>query len=208
MKLLYSSTALLFAFAPLTASAVTINLAADILRDANGVPMPQTGVVILTAAAEGVFGGPSGSNFVSGGEMLLYSWDLSAVGIDGAFAGSTGDLSFSGAWNQGDQLRVYWYPTLTLGDSGPANAIPYGYYSDPLGIDGSDPWVTPDESANISLSFFTSDSIFFTGSNSPEAGVAGHQVPDTGSTLVLMSMGLAGLTVARRLGLKGRAPMV
>jgi hypothetical protein len=197
MKLLSSSTALLFALVPLSASAVTINLAADTLRDANGVPLPQTGLVVLTAAAEGVFGGPTGSDFVSGGEMLLYSWDLSAVGIDGAFAGSTGDLSFSGAWNEGDQLRVYWYPTLTLGDN-PADLVPYGYYSDPLGIDGSDPWITPDESANMSLSFFTSDSIFFSGTNSTEAGIANHAVPDAGNTLFLMSIGLAGLTVVRQ----------
>jgi hypothetical protein len=204
----------LFALAPLTASAVTINIAADILKDAGGSPLPQTGLVILTTATDGIFNGPSGSNFVTGDEVLLYSWDLSALGMDGTFLDSTGDLSFSGQWDQGDPLRLYWYPTLAVDATGPSVGIPYGYYSDASGIDGSDPWITPDESANITLGFFTSDSSFITGSNSPDAGIASHAVPrsggspdtvpDSGSTIVLFGLGMAGLTTRHYLRLKSQ----
>ena len=202
------------AFAPLSASALTISIDADVLKDANGSPMLLSGLVILTAAADGIFNGPSGSSFVTGTEMLLYSWDLTAFGAEGVLSDHTTPLSFTGGWDQGDQLRLYWFPTLTLG-SVPTPNTPYGYYSDSTGIDGSAPWITPDESDNMSLTFFTSDSILAPGSNSPDAGIADQlvpqrsgpapsNVPDEGNTLALAGIAFAGIHFARRLRLPHR----
>ncbi len=203
---------LLAALWPAAASAVTINIDAEVLKAADGSPMGQSGRVILTAATSGVFSGPSGTNFTTGDEMLLASWDLAAWATDGIFSGSTGALSFSGLWNQGDALRLYWYPTLDLSATGPSEGVSYGFYSDPSGLDGSTAWFTPDESDTINLGFFTSDASFLnTGSNDPGAGLAslvvpraggiapnGVPVPDDGSTLLLLSLGLAGFVMVAR----------
>ncbi len=212
MKLSLLSAALL-AFFPAVAPAITINIFSDVLKTTDiNTPMPTSGIVLLTAATTGTFNGPSGTSFVTGDEVILGLWDLSAVGLDGAFADTTGDLSFSGLWDEGDALRLYWYPTLTTGSSGPSVGTPYGYYSDLLGLDGSDPWVTTGESTNLSLNFFTSDSLLAPGSNLPEAGLASHTVlaaspnpvPDTASTFALMALGMTSLGAARSFLRKSR----
>ena len=111
MKLSLLSAALL-AFFPAVAPAITINIFSDVLKTTDiNTPMPTSGIVLLTAATTGTFNGPSGTSFVTGDEVILGLWDLSAVGLDGAFADTTGDLSFSGLWDEGDALRLYWYPT-------------------------------------------------------------------------------------------------
>jgi hypothetical protein len=200
---------------PLACPAVTINIDAEVLKTADGTPMGQSGLVILTAATTGVFPGPSGTDFTTGNEVILFSWDLSAWATDGVFSGTTGALSFSGLWDQGDALRLYWYPTLVLGTTNPAEGIEYGFYSDSSGIDGSSPWITPGESDTINLGFFTTDGGFLSGSGSnlPDAGLAslvvprprgmdsdGVSVPDGGNTLLLLGLGLMGFVIVSRPG--------
>jgi hypothetical protein len=192
----------------LTASALTISIDAEVLRDQFGNAMSQSGVVVLTAGTNGNFSGPSGSQFVTGDEMFLFSWDLSTWGTDGVFSGITADLTFTGDWGEGDPLRMYWYPDLTLAAAGPSAGLSYGTYSDATGLDGSAPWITPAENEYLSLGFFTSDASFLSagGSNDPAAGRAdslvppvGTVVPDTGGSLLLFSAGFAGLVTLRRL---------
>lgn len=176
MKLL-SSLAPLLAASCLTARAVTFSIDAEVLKDANGLPM-QTGVVVLTAATTGAFSGPSGNEFATGGELFLYKWDISLIG-EGALSDLTAPLSFTGDWDAGDPLRLYWFPGLDINASGPQEGMEFGYYSDAAGIDGSDPWITPGESDNANLKFFTADATLISagGSNSELAGEATSTVP-------------------------------
>jgi hypothetical protein len=201
---------------PLPAFAVSISIDAEVLKAADGSPMPQSGVVVLTAATNGSFHGPAGSSFATGDELFLASWDLSTWGTDGVFSGFIANLSFTGDWDQGDPLGLYWYPSLTLADAGPGTGIAYGFYTDSAGLDGSDIWKTPDESASLSLRFYTSDASFLPanpGTNDSDAGIASlivppggisptPAVPDAGGTLFLMSLGLAGLVTVRHFRLR------
>lgn len=175
---------LVLAASSLTARAVTFSIDAEILKDRFGAAMQSSGLVILTAATTGSFNGPSGNDFVTGGEMLLYRWDLTGGFGDGILSNATTALSFTGDWDQGDSLRLYWYPDLDINAAGPGEGTYYGYYSDPapLGTDGSAPWTTPGEADNVSLRFFTTDASFLNdgGSNSAFAGQANAQVPAAG----------------------------
>ncbi len=202
-----------FALGPVTASAVIISVDAGVLSNADGsASMPSTGLVILTVARDGDFHGPSGNLFTTGGEIELARWNLETLG-DGLLSDITPNLQFSDfsgngfTWDQGDPLRLYWFPDLTLGSAAPAPGAAYGYYSDLTGLDDGDPWLTPAEAEPLNLRFFTSD---IGGANEPEAGWASltvpagnggplAAVPDGGSTFLLMGLGKAGIDTAKHI---------
>ena len=89
--------------------------------------MAVSGIIALVADADGNgFSGPSDTS-IAGDDFLVASWSLSSgVGVPGAFLGTTGPLAFSGDWGAGDELIVYFFPTLTSAVS--AAAVPYGEF--------------------------------------------------------------------------------
>lgn len=186
-----------------SAHALTITVAADLLKSNDGSPMPVNGLVVLTTLASGSTFGPTADSFTSEGELLLAKWDLSEFAIDGVLSAATEPLSFSGDWGAGDPLRLYWFPTLTMASLEPGAGTYYGTYSNLAGIDGTDPWVTIDnEAGSINLAFLTEDGIILPGSNPASAGLANFQVPqapDNGSAL-----GLFGATAFLLLGMASR----
>jgi hypothetical protein len=165
---------------------ITINLGAATLQDARGNPMPTTGLVILVATTNDTqFQGPTATAFVSGDDIEVARFDLSSSGCGGGcLTDSTGTLNLFGTWKANNPLAIYWYPTLTKSASAPGAGAPYGFYTDPVGIDGSDPWATPADGSSVDLFFLTSDQ---GGSNPMSAGVASHVVPGGGTTLSLTS---------------------
>ncbi len=210
MKRLLLSTATAVAlFAPGSAKALLISIDADTLRDANGDLFPVSGLVVLIAATtSNTFLGPTPTSFATGPEIVLGTWDLSAFATPGVFSDITQNLAFSGDWGAGDALRLYWFPTLTLASTEPGAGTSYGTYSDLVGIDGSDPWVTPaDEGATLSLRYATTDATFLfaaPGSNLPATAIANLTVassavvPEPGTVLFgLALLGAVGLTRRR-----------
>jgi hypothetical protein len=203
MKKLLLSTACTAAVC-IEAHAVTITLDCEVLKDASGSAMPISGIVVLTAATEGIFSGPTPTSFVSGTEILLQKWDLSAFATPGVFSDITDDLAFGGTWGTGDPLRMYWFPTLTLLSASPGAGTSYGTYVDPLGLlDGSAAWVTPAESDTIGLKFYTSDASFLSagGANSADVGLASLTVapiPEPGTAAVGVMALLAAMGITRR----------
>lgn len=197
-----------------TASAVTITIDAELLKDANGTAMPTSGLVILTAGTQGEFNGPRDGQFAYGNEFIVTKWDLSSFITAGVISDIAVSLPFtadaSGQWGEGDPLRLYWYPTLTLSSTEPVENTSFGTYRDPATVaantlDGSGLWITPGESDTISLKFFSSDASLLNigGSNSAATGNANllvpaspGNIPEPGSTLLLS--GVAALLLARR----------
>jgi hypothetical protein len=181
------------------APALTINLDAESLKDALGQPMNVGGLVVLTAAPSGTFFGPTPTSFTGGDEMFLMKWDLSSFNIPGVFS-DTVELVLSGNWNEGDPLRLYWYPELVLGSEAPGAGTAYGTYHDPVGLNGSSSWLTPSEAEVLPLKFFTSDAkVLLTttpGANPPSAGFADQTViPEPGSALMCI---LGGFVLGAR----------
>jgi MYXO-CTERM domain-containing protein len=184
-----------------TSPALTIMLDAESLKDALGQPMDIGGLVVLTAATSGTFFGPTPTSFAGGDELVLKKWDLSAFQTPGVISDLASGLAFTGNWNQGDALRLYWYPELVLSSAAPGAGTAYGTYTDALGLNGSAPWVTPGESDTISLKLYTSDASFLIpsgGANAPAAGVANQTVVPEPATATLGLAGVLALATRRR----------
>jgi hypothetical protein len=111
--------------------AVSINISAEKLKDPGGFAMAVEGVLVLAADANGDgFGGAGDTSFTVGDDVMIAKWDIASGGgnAPGAFLGSTGSVSYSGDWGEGDPLAIYWFPTLTSADASPGAAVPYGWY--------------------------------------------------------------------------------
>jgi len=209
MKRLLAPAALLGALAT-SGHALTITLDAESLKDALGAPMQVSGLVVLTAGTSGSFFGPSPTSLVGGDEIIVQKWDLSAFATPGVLSDLTTDLPLTGAWTQGDPLRLYWYPTLDLADTAPGIGTAYGTYRDAsvLGLDGSAPWLTPAASDTISLKFATSDAafLFLGGSNAPSAGIASLTVVPEPGTAAFGALLCAATGLVRRRTSVARRP--
>ncbi len=150
----------------LSASAVTINIDADFLKDSNGGPMTN-GVIVLVADVKDTatlggsfvrngFNGPSVSSF-SGSDFLVQRWNFTSTAPEymgpGAFQGAV-TIPLSGAWQAGDPLRLYWFPQNLPTDVVPGPGKAFGTYrsaSTEVGSSASFPWITPPESAILSI---------------------------------------------------------
>jgi hypothetical protein len=155
---------------------VTINLEANLLKTASGDPMPTTGLVILVANTDGTsFSQPTAGAFVSGGNTIVGTWDLSKGWDTAGVLGAAANFGLSDGLAAGDPLQLYWFPTLTIDSTAPGAGTQYGLYTDPVGIDGSAPWVVPGAGATVDFYFLTADansSFDSPGLNPASAGLA------------------------------------
>lgn len=160
--------------------AVTIMVDAEALKNAEGQAMTATGLVILVASTnDATFGGPTEDTFVTGDDIEIARWDLSAFASNGVLSEVTAALPFTGGWDTGDPLQLYWFPTLTTGSIKPGPGAAYGQYRHETGLDGSEPWVTPGEADVRSLRFYTADAAFLNdgGASPSAAGIANLSTP-------------------------------
>ncbi|MCF7762222.1 MAG: hypothetical protein K9N62_00960 [Verrucomicrobia bacterium] len=136
---------------------VTLDTTAAILGDESGNVLPSTGLVLLIASTvDRTFAEPTVDAFVSGDDLIVARWDLSAWGTPGWLVESTGPIALRGGWDAGDPLQLYWFPTLSLSHTKPGAAgVPYGRFRTDSRSDGGDPWTTPGDGATISLKFLT-----------------------------------------------------
>jgi len=156
---------------------ITIDLQADLLKKADGTPMPTSGLVILAAStSDTTFNAPTDTDFVSGDDIIVKKWSLDSGYGAGIFEKSTGPISFSGNWGPDDPLQLYWYPSLTYDSAVPGAGTSYGQYRNNSAVDNSYVWFTPPDGFTVGLKFFTKDSIQLYGtglaSNPAEAGLA------------------------------------
>jgi hypothetical protein len=174
-----------------TCHALTIEVDADLLKNSDGSSMPTNGLVLLVASTtDSTFNAPTSGAFVSGDDIVLAKFDLSSSGSPGVLIDVAKSLTLTGNWTVGDPLAIYWFPTLTTNSSAPTAGIPYGMYTTASPLDGSDPWVTPQNSANIDLRFITTDADpnnHLAGSNQASTGLASLTV---GASLTPPNLGI------------------
>jgi hypothetical protein len=109
------------------AHALTVELGAELLKNASGNPMPKTGLVLLVASTtDSTFNAPTPLSFVTGDDVIIGKWDLSAFGVDGSLDDSVNTTVSV----NGNPLRLYWYPTLNINSTAPGQNTPYGTYRD------------------------------------------------------------------------------
>ncbi|MBH53840.1 MAG: hypothetical protein CMI18_05775 [Opitutaceae bacterium] len=167
-------------------AAIEISVGAERLQDPSGGSMAVGGVLVLVGSTtDANFSGPSETDFTQNDDAVIAIWDIATGGgnAPGAFSGSTGSVSLGGDWGAGDPIAIYWFPTLTIADTAPGAAVPYGIFQGTAGVDGSDAWETPEDGTiGHNLFFITSDASVLSGSGSsdPAAGLANLVTPGTG----------------------------
>ena len=162
-----TATALLLIVAasiiPATRADVGFIVSAANLEDENGGLECVDRVAVLVADTLGTGFPtelqPTGSlipgSYLAPGILVLGNWDLSSLNTAGQLL-STTNCVLTGSFATGRNLALYWFP-----ERGSANTIVgysysnYGIYTDPVGIDGSDPWVVPSDGSVVQLNFYT-----------------------------------------------------
>ena len=149
--------------------------------------MPTNGLVLLVASTNGVFGGPIATNFVSSNNVVVARWDLSATGTPGQFSDTALDSQpIPTGLSAGNQLMLYWFPTLNIGSTAPGAGTSYGFYRDATaalgnygaGLNGSDPWFVPADGNAVGIFFITTDDPYYSGGLTPATnGWASYTVP-------------------------------
>lgn len=104
--------------------------------------------------------------------------------------------TFFGDWAAGQQLAIYWIPSLNFGDTNVGLGVAYGMYTDGTGINGSAPWVTPSDGSTANPMLFSTTGLFGTGTVAVSTGYSSFTtvVPEP-STFALLG-GLAALGFA------------
>jgi hypothetical protein len=166
---------------------ITINITAEKLKDPGGFDMATSGVVALVAdiGAAG-FSGPS-ATALEGDDFLVGAWSIGSGGGNspGAFLGEIVNKSFSGDWGEGDDLALYFFPTLALTNPPvSAAAVPYGMFrvaDVDVGLNNTDLWVTPTDGtfAHDLIVLTTDATTLGTGSSPAADGLADGVTPGT-----------------------------
>lgn len=209
MRLLTALIALFLLTASLQGS-VSFYLNSDLLKDQNGNPVLDSSLVMLVVSTmDGTFSPMAPGNvplgsYLSEDDVVVYLTDLTASGIPGVLDAATPELFLGdvAGWDPGDPLALYWLPgaSLALPQVNPGDA--YGMYTDSVGYDGSDPWITPlDSTWGWNLLFFTQDGVDYSPGvgafNPAEAGLASLSAAPEPTRAMLAFLG-ALMMLARR----------
>ncbi len=141
--------------------AVSLYVGGGVLKNSDGTtPSPDTTLVVVVADTAGDgFDVPTPGDFLGGSDddIVIDVVSLSAPGFLGTTLASrafgddgvarSGSFTSSGGWGTGDQVGIYWFPSLVIGsfDGGASTAsanvaagLQYGFFTD-----GS--WTTPSD---------------------------------------------------------------
>jgi PKD repeat protein len=154
----------------------TITIVAGDLQDSFGTLMPTSSVVVLVAdTGSNGFADPQSTFPLAVGatwgsdDKIVGLWDLRDTLACAAQLGSLCAqtvVPYTNGIAQGQQLQLYWFPSLTLA-SNTLGVTYYGKYTDTNSppLDGSDVWETPAGGSVANLRFLTADE----GGSNPEA---------------------------------------
>jgi autotransporter-associated beta strand protein len=155
----------------------TIGIGAADLQDRFGTVIATSSVAVLVADTgnngfvdlQAQFPLSLGASWGSD-DKVVGVWDLrdsvNCSGLDaGALCGET-IVSYTGGITQGQRLRLYWFPSLTL-SSNTLGITYYGEYTDTNSppLDGGDAWVVPVGGSSAQLLFITASE----GGTNPDA---------------------------------------
>jgi len=173
------TVALLVVCLPGALDAQTISIFAADLQDSMGSDMPTSAVAVLVVdtgnngfvSLQPTFSLSLGATWGTENKVVGL-WNLSncECGPGALYEEPDGTVSYTGGVTSNQTLELCWFPSLTMA-SNTLGITDYGTYTDPIGIDGSDPWKTPAKNSSVSLAFLTANE---GGSNPQTAGQANY----------------------------------
>ncbi len=182
-----------------------VGMTAANLQDASGNLAPSNSVAVLVVDtgnngfSDAQVGFALGAGATWGtDDKVVAVWDLrDSLGCSGNSGGglcAEAVVSHTNGIAYGQQLQLYWFPSLTLASNVLGNTQ-YGKYSDLVGLDGSDVWTMPTEGNYLGLWFITAA---LGGSNPDLAGQASLFTvePLTADFTAIPTSGVAPLNVA------------
>lgn len=202
----------LFALCAASASfgAVGFGLTGAFFYNSSGVQLTSGTLVLVASTTDSTFSQSIAGNtltensFIASDDLILKSFTIgSNGGVSSSFSLTPASFSNLGA---GDNLALYWFPTLTAGST-ITNGSSYGFYSNQSATQDSDPWIMVSDGSSITLQFLTNAA----GGASSISETAGYAnltaVPEPTTTVALLG-GAAGLFVMHRRRQRKVAPTV
>ncbi len=186
---------------------VNLSLYGGNLRDGSGTTLSDGSLLVLVASTtDSIFSSPLPDTVLSIDSLFGGTGDDQIVGLfsvseaNSGLAGGYGSqliINYSGNLNAGDQLQLYWFPTLTTSSTSLGSYTPYGAYRTDSIASGSDiAWTLPSDGSTVTLNFFTASSGI--GTESDAFGNATlSTIPEPATTVALLG-GAAALFVAHR----------
>ncbi len=205
-KLLLSSLALCAA-AP-SFAAVGVGLTGGYFYNSSGTLLTSGTLVLVASTTDSSFSQFIAGNtltensFIASDDLILKSFTIGAgSSVSDAFSLTLGNFS---NLSTGDNLGLYWFPSLTAGAT-IANGSSYGFYTNQASTLDSDAWTMVSDGSSITLQFVTNAA----GGTSGIPETAGYAnltaVPEPATTAALLG-GAAGLFVMYRRRQRKAAP--
>lgn len=197
MKHRFLACLLLALIATRAHAAFTINLLGGVVSDSSGTPISSSsGVLALvasTAGADSIFtqhiAGSSltANSFLGGDDLVLATFTSFGDGFF-SFSDSLSYESFSSQLNAGDSLALYWFPTLSAGDT-ILHGTSYGMFTEIS-------WAMPADGGTVTYSFTTESA---GGALPDSAGFATlTAVPEPATTVAFLGAAAGAFVIYRR----------
>lgn len=156
---LFGSVFMVFGVAAVLPAQVTINLNAGVLYSAPGVPLADGRLIqLIVSTSDANFSAPTSTSFVSGDDVVLFSFalDSSTSGTAGALTAvlNLSSLGSVPGLTAGDALVLRWFD-LNYGASTPTAGVAYGEYRSTIAIDDSMVWSMLGDFSTIDLNLLT-----------------------------------------------------
>jgi hypothetical protein len=204
-SLLFSLAAIsgLWAGAPAVVHAdVGVDMLVGILYDSGGAPLADGKLIQLIAdTAQDGFSSPTSTSYVSGDDVVLYSFsvDSSILGTAGTSQASTFSINYANysGLSAGDPLLLRWFDVdYVSGATGPGiSTFHFGQYRDGFSNASisSDAWVTPSDTGGALVLNFITQSFGDSNSISDTSALASNLITPIPEPAHIA--GLAGLAV-------------
>jgi hypothetical protein len=148
-----AATALILLTGASAQASISFVVNADQLLNVGNIVIPNGSAVFIVAATSGTFATPpagtytQGSSWTVGGDTDLVIYAVGSITESGeqGVVDTTPTLSLGNGWSVGDELALYWFPTITYSAGGTVltGGASFGTFNSSSVGDDAPAWITP-----------------------------------------------------------------